>query len=666
MSELSQRIAGLSPEKRRLLEAMLQEESSGSDSFPLSFAQQRLWFLDQLEPGSPIYNIPAAVRLNGSLKIAALESGFNEIIRRHEALRTTFSALDGEPIQLIAPALTLSLPVVDLSAFESSEREAEVQRLAREEARRPFDLARGPLVRATLLRLCEEEHVLLLTMHHIISDGWSAGILIKEMAVLYEAFAGGLARTLPPLSIQYADFVIWQRRWLQGEVLEQQLAYWKRQLGGHLPVLELPADYLRPAVETFQGRRLSFQLTLDQTAALKKLCLDEGATLFMTLLAAFQVLLHRYTSQPDIAVGTPVASRTRVETETLIGFFANTLVLRTDLSGNPTFLELLKRVRDVTLEGFDYQELPFEKLVEELHPERDMSRNPLFQVMFVLQNAPMPPLQLPGLSMQMFEVDSGTSKFDLTLLMQEEAGILGGSIEYNSDLFEAATITRMAGHFQTLLEGLAAHPATRLLSLPLLTPVEAERQLIVWNNTRADYSTDHCIHQVCEAQAAQRPSEVAVIFEGQTLTYDELNRKANRLAHYLRRLGVKPEVLVGICLERSLEMVLGLLAVIKAGGACVALDPKYPPDRLAFIIRDARMPVLLTQESLAASLPETGAVRICLDRGLTEFVDESEENPASGCTSENLLYAIYTSGSTGLPKGIGVPHRAFLNLLQWQ
>ncbi len=623
---------------------------------PLSFAQQRLWFIDQLEPGGSVYNFPAAVRLKGPLNVMALKQSLNEIVKRHEALRTTFAIVDGRPVQVIAPLLTLTLPIVDLRELSEPEREREVQRLATNEAQRPFDLAEGPLVRATVLRLGENEHVGLLTMHHIVSDGWSVGILIREMAVLYEAFCSATPTSLPELPIQYADFAHWQRQWLEGGVLETQLTYWKQLLLGAPPFLELPTDHPRPAVQTFRGAHQSFLLPKTMGDRLKTLSRQEGVTLFMTLLAAFKILLHAYTNQDDLVIGTPTANRNRLEIEGLIGFFVNTLVLRTNLSGNPSFRELLHRVRETCLGAYAHQDLPFERLVEELHPARDLSRNPLFQVMFVLQNASLQPLELPGLSLSPVEVDTGTTHFDLTLNIADTEQGLVGTLAYNTDLFEAVTIARMLGHFRTLLEAVATAPERRVSDIPLLTEAERQQLLVNWNDTRTDCPKDLCIHQLFEAQVGRTPDAVAVVLEDQQLTYEELNRRTNQLANHLRVLGVGPEVPVGICLKHSLEMVVGLLGILKAGGAYVPLDPAYPKERLAFMLEDAEVPVLLTQEPLLAGLPEHNAKVVCLDSDWEAIAQESTENPLCLTMPENLAYVIYTSGSTGQPKGVLVSH----------
>jgi amino acid adenylation domain-containing protein len=665
MSITSKPIRDLSPEeKRALLAQLVRKKVSKPKSVPVSFAQQRLWLLDQLVPGNPFYNIPAAIRLTFPLNVAALEQSLNEIVRRHEALRTTFAVVDGKPVQVIAPSLTMLLPVLDLRTLPQSEREAESLRLATEESRRPFDLAHGPLVRTTLLRLDEADHVFLLTMHHIVCDGWSMGVFSRELAALYTAFARGRPSPLPELPIQYADFAVWQRQRLQGEVLEEQLAYWKQQLAD-LPVLQLPTDRPRPPVSTFRGAQQNVALSKSLTEALKALSQREEVTLFMILLAAFKTLLARYAGQDDIVVGAPIANRNRAEIEGLIGFFVNTLVMRTDLSGDPSFREVLGRVREVALGAYAHQDLPFEMLVEELQPQRDLSRNPLCQIMFQLQNTPSITQQTQSLNPPSLEIKSGTAKFDVTFDLWESPQGLSGQFEYNTDFFDASTIERMAGHFQTLLEGIVVNPEQRLSELPLLTEAERQQLLVAWNATQADYSKETCIHQLFEAQVARTPEAVAVVFEGERLTYRELNRRANQVAHHLQRLGVGPEVLVGICVERSLEMVVGLLGILKAGGAYIPLDPAYPKERLAFMLEDTQTPVLVTQQRLVTGLPEQGAQVVRLDADWEVIAAEGQENPVSAVTANNLAYVIYTSGSTGRPKGVMISHYAICNHMFW-
>jgi amino acid adenylation domain-containing protein len=628
---------------------------------PLSFAQQRLWFFSQLEPNSSAYNIPAAVRLTGNLDIAALSKSIAEIIQRHEILRTTFTVVDGEAVQVIGEAKDLTLPVIDLQELAEDKKQQEVLNLATLEAQKPFKLVQKPLLRASLLQLSETDYVVLLTMHHIISDGWSTGILIKEITALYTAFSQCQPSPLSQLPIQYADFAIWQRKWLQGEVLQTQLNYWKQQLGGKLPILELPTDYPRLAIQSNNGARQSFQLSKSLTDQLKYLSKQEGVTLYMTLLATFKVLLYRYTQQEDIIIGTPIANRDRSEIEGLIGFFVNTLVLRTNLSNNPTFRELLHQVREVTLGAYAHQDLPFERLVEELQPGRNLSHSPLFQVMFILQNASTEVLDLPELTIELLKIEKNTANFDLTLSVSETETGFRGDLEYNTDIFNADRITRMLGHFQVLLEGIVANVEQHLSDLSLLTINERHQLLIEWNDTQIDYPQVQCIHQLFEAQVEKTPDAVAVVFEDKQLTYWQLNQRANQLAHYLQKLGVRPEVLVGICVERSLEMIIGILSILKAGGAYLPLDPTYPKDRLALILEDANTPLLLTQQKLEKLLPKNQSQIICLDADWQIINQESQENIDTKVKSNNLAYIIYTSGSTGKPKGVMVEHKSLVN-----
>ncbi|MDW8319679.1 MAG: condensation domain-containing protein, partial [Anaerolineae bacterium] len=550
---------------------------------PLSFSQQRLWFLDQLEPNSPLYNIPAAVRLTGRLDVDTLERSVNEIVRRHEVLRTTFLTVDGQPQLRIAPTLALHLPVHDLRSLSDEAREAAIQEALRQEAQQPFDLARGPLLRGRLLRLADDDHILAFTVHHIVSDGWSTGVLIEELAALYAAFSAGQPSPLPPLPLQYADYAAWQRRWLQGEVLERQLAYWKEQLAGIPPLLELPTDRPRPPVMTYRGDTLGFALPADLSRRVHELCRREGVTLFMTLLAAFQTLLHRCANQDDICVGTPIANRTRREIEGLIGFFVNTLVLRSrfDLASSPagpTFRELLKQVRETALAAYAHQDVPFETLVDALQPQRDMSHSPLFQVMFVLQNAAQGAKALPDLTVHPLDVPSQVAKFDLTLFMAEEGDRLTGLWEYNTDLFDRSTIERMAGHLQTLLEGIVADPDRPVDFLPILTPAERQQILVDWNATDAPFDTEGTLHERFSQQAQRTPDAVAVMAprrrgrkelgeleelqELDALTYADLDRRSNQLAHHLVGLGVWPGDIVGLMTERSTDTLVGLFGIL--------------------------------------------------------------------------------------------------------
>ena len=681
MSDLLKRLEQFSPEKRELILKKLREQQLAIEAqnraqkpqivpvpkagdLPLSFAQARLWFLDQLEGGSVAYNAPSALRLTGRLHVTALEQAIAEVVRRHEVLRTTFPTVNGNPVQRIADDSSISIPIQDLQALSDPEQSSQAQRLVIEDAQRQFDLDRGPLLRVTLLRLGTESHVLLMNLHHIVSDGWSRSIFIREAAILYEAFSNGKPSSLPELSIQYADFAHWQRQWLTGEVLETQLDYWRQQLAGAPPVLELPTDRPRPPVQTFRGGRETIALNADLTQKLKALSQQSGATLFMTLLAAFAILLARYSGQEDIVLGSAIANRNRVELEPLIGFFVNTLALRTNLQQNPTFQALLAQVRQVTLDAYTHQDLPFEKLVEELQVERTLSHSPLFQVMFVLQNAPRDKYELPGgLSMTTVQAEWSVGKFDLTLNLSETETELRGFLAYNFDLFDATTIARMVKHFQTLLEGVVVNPQQRVSDLPLMTSTEQRQLLVEWNHAQMDYPDNQCVHQLFEEQAAKTPDAIAVVFADQQLTYQALNRRANQLAHHLQALGVGPEVLVGICAERSINMIIGLLGILKAGGAYTPLDPAYPQARLAHILSDAHISLLITQQTLLERLPEQdGRVVVCLDTDQALFSQQSKVNPVSDAIASNLAYVIYTSGSTGKPKGVMVAHRGLCNL----
>jgi amino acid adenylation domain-containing protein len=646
------------------LEAPPITPASREQLIPLSFAQQRLWFIDQLEPGNTVYNVPVAVSLKGSVNVTAFQQSLDELIRRHESLRTRFATVNGQPVQVIEAGAAINLSVLDYSELNEDEQQQQVRQHTAHETATAFDLSHGPLLRAKLLRLSADEHVLLMTMHHIVSDGWSMGILIREVAALYEAFSRGEASPLPELAIQYADFAVWQREWLEGEVLEKQLGYWREQLGGAPPVLELPTDKGRPAVQSFKGAVHGFELGEELRRGLEALSRREGATLFMTLLAAFQSLLHRYTNQDDIVVGADVANRNRAETEGLIGFFVNMLVLRTDLSGDPSFRELIGRVRETALGAYAHQDVPFEKLVEELQPERDMSRSPLFQVVFVLQNAPMPNLELPGLTLSPVDVDSSTTHFDITLTMEETEHGLSAWIEYNTDLFEETTIRRMQQHLETLLRAVIVNPEQRVSQIPLLGVTERRQLLHDYNQTATDFPRHSSIHQLFEQHASDTPDAVALIFNEQSLSYRELNERANQLAHHLRKLGVEVETPVAVCVERSIELIVGLLAILKAGGVYVPLDPAYPLERLSLMLDEVQPPVLLTQEHLADELPATWAHVLSLDTDWEMIEQESTANVDLRSDSRQLAYIIYTSGSTGRPKGVGVSHRNVVRLVR--
>lgn len=682
---LAQRIEELSPERLALLESLIGTRKPGrgrapivarhspTEPVPLSFAQQRLWILNQLAPGNPFYNVDLAIPLMMRLDEDVLRRSLHEIVRRHEALRTTFEPVDGEPLQRIHAELSLPLPVIDLRPLPDAERDEEALRLAAEEARRPFDLHTPPLVRTTLLRLGDEHYVFLLTMHHIVCDGWSMAIFFHELMTLYGAFSEGQPSPLPDLVIQYADFSVWQRRWLKGGELDTQLAYWTRQLAG-APVLELPTDRRRPAAGTFQGALHWFALPASLQAALRAIGQEDGATLFMTMLAAFQVLLHRYTGQDEIVVGSPIANRTRPEIEGLIGFFVNSLVLRTDLTGSPTFREVLRRVREMALAAYNHQDLPFERLVEELQPERDATRNPLYQVSFQLFTAqsasPMPQDSGSGSGARSgasyLEVDRGTANLDLALDMSDTPDGFYGRLEYSTDLFDADRIARMAGHFATLLEGVAADPDCPISALPILTPPERHQLVAEWNDTATGYGVETRVHGLFEAQVARTPNAVALVVHGREVSYAALNHQANQLAHHLQARGIGPEAVVGVCVERSVELIVALLAVLKAGGAYLPQDATYPKERLRFMLAESQSPVLLTETRLSERFADCGATEVwCLDTLLPELAGLSDANPQSDVTAGNAAYVIYTSGSTGRPKGVVVEHGALSNHLQW-
>jgi amino acid adenylation domain-containing protein/non-ribosomal peptide synthase protein (TIGR01720 family) len=669
---LAEKLDRLSPERRALIAMQLKARRENGEKATitrrqsasppsLSFAQYRLWLLDRLEPGGSTYNMPGALRLSGPLDVTALERGLREIVRRHEILRTIFIDVDGEPIQHVRQDIDLAISRVDLRELAEGDAEARIRELSLEEARQPFDLARGPLLRLKLLRVAEQEHILLLTFHHIVTDGWSHGVFIRELTHLYEAFSEGRPPSLPELPIQYGDFAVWQRERLRGEVLANQLDYWRRKLGGKLPVLDMPTDRPRHLMQTSSGATLSVELPRALFGSLKELSQREGVTLFMTLLAAFKILLYRYTGQKDIIVGTPIAGRNREQIEGLIGFFVNMLPLRTDLSDEPNFRQLLGRVRATALEAYAHQDLPLEKLVEELKPERQTSHTPLFQVVLSLANVPTSVLNLVGLTLQLLPAASTTAKFDLMLSAEEKGDSLSCSWVYNTDLFDAATVERMSQHFLTLLESIVAGQEQPISAMPLLGEAERRQLLVGFNRNAAHYESEKCVHQLFEAQVERDPDAPALVFGGERLTYLELNCRANQLAHYLKGLGVGPETRVGVMLERSAEMIVAVLGVLKAGGAYVPVDPSYPSERLAYVLADAGVRVLLTRRRLLEELP-AGApyAAVCLDE--VELLGQCAENPCVRVSAGNLAYVIYTSGSTGKPKGVMVQHRSVLNL----
>jgi len=676
---IAQQLAGLSPAKRALLELrLIKKRPAGAarqviprhsthEPAPLSYNQQGFWVLNQLMPETSLYHTPVAVRLTGCLDLTALKVALNLIVARHAALRTTFATVEGTPSQLVAGEVLLDLPVIDLSREPDTERGVSVAHILQDEVSRPFDLSCGPLIRSLLLRLDEQEHILLVTMHHIVTDGWSVGIFQRELSELYKSFTAGERPALPELPIQYPDYSYWQRQWFAGELYESQLSYWKREFETLPSALELPTDHPRPNVQAyraFRGAHHSIRLSPQLTADLKMLSQKQGVTLFMTLLAAYQILLHRHTGEDDIAVGTPIAGRQMPETENLIGLFINTLPMRTNLGGDPSFGEVLTRVKATALGAYAHQDLPFERLVRELQPERTLAHNPLFQVMFVLQSEEIEPLQLPGLVTEHFRVGHIMANFDLTLDVVEKDGQLTCLFESNADLFESATVERFMGHFETLLEGIIANPEQRVSDLPLLTDAEREQLLVEWNDTKTKYPTQACIQELFEEQVRKTPDVPALLCDDRNVTYRELNWRANQLGHYLTKRGVGPDTRVGVCLHRSPEMIVVLLGILKAGGAYVPLDPEYPNSRLQFMLEDAQVPVLITQKSLREKLPRNTAEIICLDELPENVANESQSDPEIPTTPDTLAYVMYTSGSTGKPKGVAVTHRNVVRLVR--
>ena len=668
--ELTERLKKLSPEKRGLLMKRLLAEMPHAPiarrtqpgPAPLSFSQQRLWFLNEFAPNSPAYNISAAVRLNGQLRIDVLQRVLTETVRRHESLRTTFALIDRAPVQIVAPPAQVLLPLIDLSGCDDSNTES--RRLASLESQRPFNLRTGPLLRFVLMRLSEDQHVALLTLHHIISDGWSAGIFVRELCTLYAAYSENQRSPLEELAIQYADFTVWQREWLEGPVMEMELSYWREQLKDAPPVLNLPTDWPRPPVQTNFGAVHSIMIDAGLLESLHELARTNGVTLFMTLLAAYNILLSRYSGQADVIVGTPTAGRTRLETEPLIGCFINMLALRTAVNDDMRVVDLLQRVRETTLEAFSHQDVPFEKLIEELRPERSMSYSPLFQVVIVLQNAPAQQLRVRDLTFAQFENEVRTAKFDLTLAMTEMKEGLRTIFEYNKELFNRASIARMAQRFVTVLGNMVAAPQQTIASLSLLTSEERAELLDQWSHAER-YVVDECLHERFAQQAERTPNARALTFEGKHLTYAELNVEANRLANYLRSRGVGPESRVAICLERSIELVIAVLGVLKAGAAYVPLDPANPVERIAFMLADSAAALLVTQSQIRDRLfnhKDTRTQIVCLDT--ENFSGENRSNPQTGCTPQNLAYIIYTSGSTGQPKGVMVTHANVVRLFE--
>ncbi|HEX8129401.1 MAG TPA: amino acid adenylation domain-containing protein [Pyrinomonadaceae bacterium] len=678
MQDLSSRISALTPEQRALFEARLKQKGlhapdaqviphrppSDSPYCLPSIDQERLWFIDQLQPGNSAYNIFSASRLRGPLDVDIMRQVVNELVVRHESLRTTFVVVDGQPMQLIAPELKIPLIPVDLSSLPADEREAEALRLTTEDFAAPFDLEKGPLVRIGLIRLADDDYVMHVNMHHTVTDRWSGAIFERETGLLYQALASGQPSPLPPLSIQYADYAAWQRGRMQGEMYQKQVAYWKQQLNGAPYVLEVPTDYTRPPIQTFKGARAFATYPKPLLDALREVCKREGVTMFMLALAAFKTLLYRYTGQDDVLVGATFANRNRPELDNLVGYLLNLLVFRSSLSGNPTFRELLKREREAAVGAFAHQELPFGKLVQELRPPQDASRNPIVQASLIYLDFPeLTVMEVLGMTAKHLTIDNRASRFDITLAMTETPEGFEIDIEYPTDLYRRSRMERMTKHLEILLEAIVADAGQRLSDLPILSSRERQQLLSEWNDTAADYPRGRSIHELFEAQAERTPDAVALVFAEAEVTYRELNRRSNQLAHYLKTVGVGAGMRVGICVERSVEMVISLLAVLKTGAAYVPLDIHVPRRRLAFMIEDASLAVILTEERLREKLPESGVRAIFLDTERAAIERQSGENLSAELASESPAYVLYTSGSTGQPKGVQIPHRAVVNLL---
>lgn len=656
-------------EKRALLAELLQRKNSGPKTFPLSFSQSRLWILDRFQPGNPVYNLPMVLRLPGALDVDVLARSLNEIVRRHETLRTTFKTVDAKPVQVVAPSLELKIELIDLRQLPDSKRDVDAGRIVYKECQHSFDLVNGPLIRAMLLKLADTDHIFIVVMHHIISDGWSLGVLYHEISTLYSAYSTGQQSPLADLPIQYSDFACWQTQWLTGDLLEQQLAYWKSQLSSIRPLVDLPADRPRPEILSYRGAVHTFSLRPEVCAGLNALNQRTGVTMFMTLLAAFKTLLYRYTGETDIVIGSPIANRTRTELENLIGFFVNTLVLRTDLSGDPTFLQLLERVREVTLGAYAHQDMPFEKLVEELRPARDLSQNPLFQIMFALQNFRTRDRVSTGTAntaSSTLPVGNGTAKFDLTLSVAESESGAQAFLEYNTDLFDEPTIVRMMEIFQVLLFEIVRNPDQRLSRLSILGEIERGKLATGWSGPQIDSSGPQTFPELVAAHAQRAPDQVAILSGDEKLSYRQLNDRANQLAHYLRKLGFRAGALAGIYMERSAEMIVAALGVLKAGGAYVPLDPEDPVSRLALILEDSRISVVLTEKDSGVRLPE-GLTQVFWAEQFhqNDAAESFEEFNATNPGADSLACVLYQSSSSGRPEGVALTHKALCRTPLW-
>jgi amino acid adenylation domain-containing protein len=661
MSITETNVTSLGPdEKRALLEKLLRERKE--KRLPLSSAQKRLWFLDKLQPNSAVYNVPTVLALRGALELELFRKALEMIVERHRTLRTSFDSADDTPFQKVQPMVPLDLPVIDLSALSSHARVREVDKLVAHEVRRPFDLARDLMIRASLVKLSASEHILILVTHHIASDEWSLRLLLKEWAELYAALRENREPAVPELPIQYADFALWQQEWLQSDACQVHLDYWRKQLKG-ATALQLPTTRPRPASQTFQGAICSAVLPKELASALKDLSRRNDATLFMTLLAGFKAVLYRYTQQQDIVVGCPIAGRTRAETEPLIGFFVNTLALRSRIEVESTFRELLTQVKENTLAAYSHQDVPFDRIVEEVHPERSSNRMPLVQVVFALNNEYVEDQLFPGVHAEEIETGTGTSKFDITFVTKDTSAGLSAVVEYNSDLFHETFIQRLLAHFEQLLRGVVANPDEKIARLPLISLREREFLLDELNRTERPYPRTGCVHEIFEVQVSKTPEATALKYGSESITYRDLNVRANQLAHYLIREKAGSGTLVGVYLERSIEMIVAFLAILKAGAAYVPLDLSYPKDRLAFMIVDTKMPFILTHSARAKDLPVSEVPVLCVDERWSAVQQEPRQLPPNTASADSLAYVIYTSGSTGQPKGVPVPHRGITRLV---
>jgi surfactin family lipopeptide synthetase A len=669
LQEMSERkeelLASLRLEGTQAFNSSLGRTHESDGPIPLSFAQQRLWFLDQLAPGNPFYNMPAVLKITGEVDEGAISWALNQVVSRHDILRTRFPAVNGEPVQLIQPEFELNVPSHDFTALPSSARDAKVREMIDHLTHEPFALDRLPLVRARLVKVGEQERLFVVVMHHIISDAWSIGILMSELGQAYRSKVQGEPLTLRGGGLQYADYARWQRKSVKGDLFERQVEYWKQRLGGRRAVTEIEAEHGRPLVPEYKGRRQSKPLGRDLTNGLRRLARGEAATVNMVMVAGLKVLLARYSGQEDVVIGTAVSSRVRKEFEGVIGMFVNTVVMRSDLGGNPSFREVIRRVKEEGIKALANQDVPFERVVEEVVTRRDVRRNPIFGVMFVMQNWGRRVERMGAAIGELIEVESRTSKFDLLVEAEEREEEIRISMEYDVGLYGERKMKQVLGHYEKVLEEMVRDGGQALWDFTLMTGQEVHRVLADWNDTRVRYEQELCVHRLLENQAGRTPGAAAVVFNGEELTYRELNERANQLAHYLRRLGVGPDALVGICVDRSFEMTIGLAAVLKAGGAYLPLDAEYPKERLAFMLKDAQVAVVLTNQKTSHRLPEHGAHTVMLDLDWDKIASEGRDNPATEVVPDNLAYVIYTSGSTGRPKGIGLPHRALTNLIEW-